>query len=190
MDDPKTNPLLADPTSPNTKEGVCGPLPPIPEEGPHLRPRPEASEDGLQPAHNLLLTTMFTFQFFHWFKPSQAFFADYVLPRYHITNHQLVTEVYAWDTLFQILAAGFTVLVFVGLGLRHALTICAVAAACTVVAVLFFDSLFFLSLIHISEPTRLLSISYAVFCLKKKKILDEHFFLNYLLHHPNTNDTT
>ena len=25
------------------------------------------------------------------------------------------------------------------------------------------------SLIHISEPTRLLSISYAVFCLKKKK---------------------
>eukprot|EP00658_Telonema_sp_P-2_P025383 TRINITY_DN2021_c0_g1_i4.p1 TRINITY_DN2021_c0_g1~~TRINITY_DN2021_c0_g1_i4.p1 ORF type:complete len:156 (-),score=52.08 TRINITY_DN2021_c0_g1_i4:88-555(-) len=28
---------------------------------------------------------------------------------------------------------------------------------------------FQLSLIHISEPTRLLSISYAVFCLKKKK---------------------
>src|SRR5678815_5816792 len=27
-----------------------------------------------------------------------------------------------------------------------------------------------LSLIHISVPTRLLSISYAVFCLKKKKI--------------------
>ena len=30
-----------------------------------------------------------------------------------------------------------------------------------------------LSLIHISEPTRLLSISYAVFCLKKKKQLQE-----------------
>src|SRR5678816_3435267 len=28
---------------------------------------------------------------------------------------------------------------------------------------------YILSLIHISEPTRLLSISYAVFCLKKKK---------------------
>src|SRR5674536_389796 len=28
---------------------------------------------------------------------------------------------------------------------------------------------YLLSLIHISEPTRLLSISYAVFCLKKKK---------------------
>src|SRR5665254_15749 len=27
-----------------------------------------------------------------------------------------------------------------------------------------------LSLIHISEPTRLLSISYAVFCLKKKRL--------------------
>eukprot|EP00658_Telonema_sp_P-2_P078964 TRINITY_DN7525_c0_g1_i7.p2 TRINITY_DN7525_c0_g1~~TRINITY_DN7525_c0_g1_i7.p2 ORF type:complete len:121 (+),score=18.75 TRINITY_DN7525_c0_g1_i7:186-548(+) len=30
-------------------------------------------------------------------------------------------------------------------------------------------TLLYLSLIHISEPTRLLSISYAVFCLKKKK---------------------
>src|SRR5678816_1846980 len=29
----------------------------------------------------------------------------------------------------------------------------------------------YVSLIHISEPTRLLSISYAVFCLKKKKKL-------------------
>eukprot|EP00658_Telonema_sp_P-2_P056354 TRINITY_DN44814_c0_g1_i2.p1 TRINITY_DN44814_c0_g1~~TRINITY_DN44814_c0_g1_i2.p1 ORF type:complete len:155 (-),score=39.26 TRINITY_DN44814_c0_g1_i2:41-505(-) len=31
------------------------------------------------------------------------------------------------------------------------------------------SELYHLSLIHISEPTRLLSISYAVFCLKKKK---------------------
>eukprot|EP00658_Telonema_sp_P-2_P033359 TRINITY_DN24503_c0_g1_i1.p1 TRINITY_DN24503_c0_g1~~TRINITY_DN24503_c0_g1_i1.p1 ORF type:complete len:323 (-),score=67.00 TRINITY_DN24503_c0_g1_i1:36-1004(-) len=31
-----------------------------------------------------------------------------------------------------------------------------------------------LSLIHISEPTRLLSISYAVFCLKKKKYITKH----------------
>eukprot|EP00658_Telonema_sp_P-2_P039758 TRINITY_DN283_c0_g3_i2.p1 TRINITY_DN283_c0_g3~~TRINITY_DN283_c0_g3_i2.p1 ORF type:complete len:208 (-),score=30.60 TRINITY_DN283_c0_g3_i2:80-703(-) len=30
-------------------------------------------------------------------------------------------------------------------------------------------NIYWLSLIHISEPTRLLSISYAVFCLKKKK---------------------
>src|SRR5665254_16238 len=29
---------------------------------------------------------------------------------------------------------------------------------------------YFLSLIHISEPTRLLSISYAVFCLKNKTV--------------------
>src|SRR5450756_734838 len=32
-----------------------------------------------------------------------------------------------------------------------------------------FSSFLFLSLIHISEPTRLGMISYAVFCLKKKK---------------------
>ncbi len=31
------------------------------------------------------------------------------------------------------------------------------------------DTLVVLSLIHISEPTRLALISYAVFCLKKKK---------------------
>src|SRR5678816_41956 len=35
-----------------------------------------------------------------------------------------------------------------------------------------------LSLIHISEPTRLLSISYAVFCLKKKKKKINFFFFN------------
>eukprot|EP00658_Telonema_sp_P-2_P052367 TRINITY_DN4056_c0_g2_i8.p1 TRINITY_DN4056_c0_g2~~TRINITY_DN4056_c0_g2_i8.p1 ORF type:complete len:102 (+),score=31.91 TRINITY_DN4056_c0_g2_i8:138-443(+) len=33
-----------------------------------------------------------------------------------------------------------------------------------------------LSLIHISEPTRLLSISYAVFCLKKKKKLEKRMY--------------
>ena len=38
-----------------------------------------------------------------------------------------------------------------------------------------------LSLIHISEPTRLLSISYAVFCLKKKIILKETLRAIYLL---------
>eukprot|EP00658_Telonema_sp_P-2_P053927 TRINITY_DN4271_c0_g1_i11.p2 TRINITY_DN4271_c0_g1~~TRINITY_DN4271_c0_g1_i11.p2 ORF type:complete len:121 (+),score=14.95 TRINITY_DN4271_c0_g1_i11:423-785(+) len=43
-------------------------------------------------------------------------------------------------------------------GLRH--------VGCCPVPVLCVDTL---SLIHISEPTRLLSISYAVFCLKKKK---------------------
>ena len=32
-----------------------------------------------------------------------------------------------------------------------------------------FATIFFLSLIHISEPTRRTPISYAVFCLKKKK---------------------
>eukprot|EP00658_Telonema_sp_P-2_P018870 TRINITY_DN1738_c0_g1_i2.p1 TRINITY_DN1738_c0_g1~~TRINITY_DN1738_c0_g1_i2.p1 ORF type:complete len:405 (+),score=100.40 TRINITY_DN1738_c0_g1_i2:142-1356(+) len=36
------------------------------------------------------------------------------------------------------------------------------------------DHILFLSLIHISEPTRLLSISYAVFCLKKKKKTKKH----------------
>eukprot|EP00658_Telonema_sp_P-2_P053742 TRINITY_DN42397_c0_g1_i1.p1 TRINITY_DN42397_c0_g1~~TRINITY_DN42397_c0_g1_i1.p1 ORF type:complete len:111 (-),score=16.77 TRINITY_DN42397_c0_g1_i1:96-428(-) len=36
-----------------------------------------------------------------------------------------------------------------------------------------------LSLIHISEPTRLLSISYAVFCLKKKKHLNN---ITYPMH--------
>src|SRR5678816_1293245 len=36
---------------------------------------------------------------------------------------------------------------------------------------------YILSLIHISEPTRLLSISYAVFCLKKKKKKKFFFFL-------------
>ena len=37
------------------------------------------------------------------------------------------------------------------------------------------NTLLLLSLIHISEPTRRTPISYAVFCLKKKKQLDHQF---------------
>ncbi len=37
------------------------------------------------------------------------------------------------------------------------------------------DTRVVLSLIHISEPTRLRRISYAVFCLKKKKTQDESY---------------
>src|SRR5678815_3940588 len=41
-----------------------------------------------------------------------------------------------------------------------------------------------LSLIHISEPTRLLSISYAVFCLKKKKKKNYFFFFFLMIRRP------
>eukprot|EP00658_Telonema_sp_P-2_P062997 TRINITY_DN51694_c0_g1_i1.p1 TRINITY_DN51694_c0_g1~~TRINITY_DN51694_c0_g1_i1.p1 ORF type:complete len:146 (-),score=36.70 TRINITY_DN51694_c0_g1_i1:9-446(-) len=40
------------------------------------------------------------------------------------------------------------------------------------------DMVNILSLIHISEPTRLLSISYAVFCLKKKNKLQQNYEIN------------
>ena len=40
-----------------------------------------------------------------------------------------------------------------------------------------------LSLIHISEPTRLLSISYAVFCLKKKKKIQSTMYQSVSKHH-------
>ncbi len=39
------------------------------------------------------------------------------------------------------------------------------------------DTLVVLSLIHISEPTRLALISYAVFCLKKKNL--QNIFYKY-----------
>ena len=39
-----------------------------------------------------------------------------------------------------------------------------------------------LSLIHISEPTRLLSISYAVFCLKKKKHINKTNYWEPITH--------
>eukprot|EP01017_Pseudomicrothorax_dubius_P025392 TRINITY_DN2745_c0_g1_i10.p1 TRINITY_DN2745_c0_g1~~TRINITY_DN2745_c0_g1_i10.p1 ORF type:complete len:154 (+),score=10.08 TRINITY_DN2745_c0_g1_i10:34-495(+) len=44
-----------------------------------------------------------------------------------------------------------------------------ISCSCKIVLTTFNIPVFDLSLIHISEPTRLLSISYAVFCLKKKK---------------------
>src|SRR5450756_2810039 len=47
--------------------------------------------------------------------------------------------------------------------------IIAVVGALTIGGFYFFQYVLHLSLIHISEPTRLGMISYAVFCLKKKK---------------------
>ena len=52
---------------------------------------------------------------------------------------------------------------------HHTQMRCSISTAATICRVTFHDSTFDLSLIHISKPTRLLSISYAVFCLKKKK---------------------
>eukprot|EP00658_Telonema_sp_P-2_P043592 TRINITY_DN31517_c0_g1_i1.p1 TRINITY_DN31517_c0_g1~~TRINITY_DN31517_c0_g1_i1.p1 ORF type:complete len:126 (-),score=12.30 TRINITY_DN31517_c0_g1_i1:12-389(-) len=46
-----------------------------------------------------------------------------------------------------------------------------------------------LSLIHISEPTRLLSISYAVFCLKKKKKHTKHHIIHCPLSVSQSNHT-
>ena len=40
-----------------------------------------------------------------------------------------------------------------------------------------FASRYYLSLIHISEPTRQAEISYAVFCLKKKKKKNQSYYL-------------
>src|SRR5665254_11134 len=48
----------------------------------------------------------------------------------------------------------------------------------------FLFAVFNLSLIHISEPTRLLSISYAVFCLKKKKKYFFFFFFFLMIRRP------
>src|SRR5678816_4751884 len=46
---------------------------------------------------------------------------------------------------------------------------------CDLFLSLHISNIYILSLIHISEPTRLLSISYAVFCLKKKKKKLHHY---------------
>ena len=79
---------------------------------------------------------MFVFQFFHWFKPSEPFFADYVLPHYGISMQRLVSDVYAWDTLFQIASAALLLGVFVAFGAYTSLLLCAVATVCTVLCVL------------------------------------------------------
>ena len=68
-----------------------------------------------------------------------------------------------WPTGMAVLA--WTSLTLAGAGGVHGWLL---AVLCTLWAARLGGHLFRLSLIHISEPTRLLSISYAVFCLKKK----------------------
>lgn len=104
----------------------------------------QGAPDTMSKQQNMLLFYMFLFQFFHWFKPSEAFFADYVLPRYGVSRATLISDVYAWDTPFQILAAALMVVVFTLLGGRAALLLCAAAAIATVMIVLFLDSFTFL----------------------------------------------
>eukprot|EP00658_Telonema_sp_P-2_P039179 TRINITY_DN2801_c0_g1_i4.p1 TRINITY_DN2801_c0_g1~~TRINITY_DN2801_c0_g1_i4.p1 ORF type:complete len:365 (+),score=81.10 TRINITY_DN2801_c0_g1_i4:67-1161(+) len=69
----------------------------------------------------------------------------------------------AWETAWESWTVCILLAVLVAL-------VCMLAA---LLGLLCFDLYEHLSLIHISEPTRLLSISYAVFCLKKKKKTDE-----------------
>jgi len=86
------------------------------------------------------LACIFAFQLLHWFKPSEPFFADFVLPKYNITQHTLTTDVYAWDMIAQhgtgLLAAGI-LSVF---GIPWALLSCAIAAVATVSVVLLSDN--------------------------------------------------
>src|SRR5678815_2741592 len=71
-------------------------------------------------------------------------------------------RVLAFACLYVMLALGLNIVVgFAGLLDLGYIAFYAVGA--------YMYALLALSLIHISEPTRLLSISYAVFCLKKKK---------------------
>lgn len=94
------------------------------------------SPHDLNRGHRALLSAMFLFQFFHWFKPSQAYFADFVLPHYHITSHMLINDVYAWDTIFQMAAAVLMIGTYMIVGGRHILVLCACAAVATVASVL------------------------------------------------------
>eukprot|EP00658_Telonema_sp_P-2_P082220 TRINITY_DN8636_c0_g1_i2.p1 TRINITY_DN8636_c0_g1~~TRINITY_DN8636_c0_g1_i2.p1 ORF type:complete len:241 (+),score=46.49 TRINITY_DN8636_c0_g1_i2:124-846(+) len=98
------------------------------------------------------------------------------------------TTVYITRTIGQILAQ-----FLVGFGMNgkeyhgnfeHGLTFNQVCGILTIPCVIMIPLSWYciveeLSLIHISEPTRLLSISYAVFCLKKKK---------HMIHVNNPND--
>jgi len=111
--------------------------------------KPQADSEDSTPAtlskqHSMLLFSMFLFQFFHWFKPSEAFFADYVIPHYGISRSKLISDVYAWDTPFQMAAALLTAVVFIAMGGRAALFLCAAAAIATVMIVLFLGSFAFL----------------------------------------------
>ena len=50
-----------------------------------------------------------------------------------------------------------------------------------IVMIIVLAAAYILSLIHISEPTRQAEISYAVFCLKKKKYCKDVFYSGYMM---------
>eukprot|EP00658_Telonema_sp_P-2_P084421 TRINITY_DN9368_c0_g1_i1.p1 TRINITY_DN9368_c0_g1~~TRINITY_DN9368_c0_g1_i1.p1 ORF type:complete len:139 (-),score=38.30 TRINITY_DN9368_c0_g1_i1:60-476(-) len=89
---------------------------------------------------------------------------------YHLNRRDRHVEHTCGNSIAWLVATLFTLPIGIGLiGVALALGSCSCTDCGDNTSGTCDETLWGLSLIHISEPTRLLSISYAVFCLKKKK---------------------
>lgn len=84
-----------------------------------------------------LLWLLVAFQFFHWFEPSQPYMTDYIVNAYGMEVSDLQEQVFAFDIPFFFAAAVVISSVYLFLGPRAALLLCAVASIASPLLVLY-----------------------------------------------------
>eukprot|EP00043_Microstomoeca_roanoka_P000596 m.28191 g.28191 ORF g.28191 m.28191 type:complete len:502 (+) comp10402_c0_seq1:549-2054(+) len=87
-----------------------------------------------------LLPVLVSFQFFHWFDPSQTYLTKYVNDHYNITITEMENNIFAFDIPFQIASALFIALLYLSFSERVALLACASASVLSPILILFSSS--------------------------------------------------
>ena len=87
-----------------------------------------------------VLVAVAVLQFFTWFKPSEPFFTPFVLEQFNITERNLISDIYAWDVVFQMLAGILLGSLYLAFGHRVALLACSASSVASVSCVLFSSS--------------------------------------------------
>lgn len=87
-----------------------------------------------------VLVAVVILQFFTWFKPSEPFFTPFVLEQYNITERTLVSDIYAWDVVFQLLAGIVIGPLYFVFGHQLTLLLCSASSIASVSCVLFSKS--------------------------------------------------
>ena len=88
----------------------------------------------------IVLIVVAILQFFTWFKPSEPFFTPFVLEQFNITEKTLISDIYAYDVVFQLLSGVVVGLSFWIFGHQGAFLICSASSIASVSCVLFSSS--------------------------------------------------
>ena len=85
----------------------------------------------------VVLAVVAALQFFNWFQPSEPFFTPFVLEQFNITERTLITDIYAYDVVFQLLAGVFVGVLYLIFGHQGTCIVCYASSIASISCVLF-----------------------------------------------------